>query len=120
MKQFKINIFGSDWTVSVGTHDELPTMGYESQGFTDETVREIAIELIVIEIERGNVKDIHARMKETLRHEIAHAALVECAMRNNRSFDHEQIADWICCKHHALHAVIVDAEAKFDQIMKTP
>jgi hypothetical protein len=118
MKQFTINIFGSEWTVRIGTHDELPSMGYDARGFTDLTVREIGVEEIGREGERGRLKNMSERMKETLRHEIAHAALIECSLLDNRDFNHEQIADWVCTKHHALHAIIVDAESKFDQVMQ--
>ena len=117
MKQFSINIFGSKWTVQIGSYGELMHLDIGDSGSADPTVREIAIEDLTGTEGRGRWKDMNAGMKETLRHEIAHAALLECGLANNRSFNHEQVADWIMTKHHALHTVIVDAESKLDQVM---
>lgn len=118
MKQFPLDIFGSRWVVLIGSHAEIPDMGKNDSGSTDFTVREIAIEDMTGTEGPGRWKDMNAGMKETLRHEIAHAALIECGLCTNRTFDHEQVADWMATKVHALHAVIVYAESTFDLIMK--
>ena len=119
MKGFKINIFGNKWTVTVGRHAEVPNMCKDSAGETDFTSKEITIEDLSGTEGPGRWKYMNVGMKETLRHEIVHAALIECGLSTNRRFDHEQVADWLMVKHYELHAIIVDAESKFDKAMKT-
>lgn len=119
MKQFPIDIFGSRWVVLIGTRKELTTLSNDNAGEADISIRQIQV-LDSSESQGvvGKCADQTECMKGTIRHEIAHAALWECAMCGGRTFDHEQIADWVDMKHHALHAVIVEAERNFDLLMK--
>ena len=119
MKQFEISVFGNKWTVQVGTHDEIPDMCKDNAGETDYTAKGISIEDLTGTEGPGRLKYMNVAMKETLRHEITHAALFECGLAGNRRFDHEQIADWLMVKHYALHDIIVDAESKFDKLIPT-
>lgn len=118
MKTFSLIIYGTEWIVKIGPHSKLPGMAETSSGYTDLSVKEIGIEDLRSETGLGCCQDQYKNMKEVLRHEIAHAALMESGLRACRSYDHEQIADWICITHHKLHGIIVEAESKFDSVMK--
>ncbi len=117
MKSFQITVFGQGYKVSICSMEEEP--GLENcSGFTDHSVHEIGILDKRPAIGRpDSMKDQYAFMKAILRHEIMHAALFECGITEEQRLDHERLADWYEIKAHALHAIVVDAESKFDQVM---
>jgi hypothetical protein len=118
MKQFPIDVFGTRWAVHVGSYDEMPSMSKHDDGDSDSTIQVIQIVDVRDSPNEHYGVDRMAEMRETLRHEIAHAAMMECSLLPNREFTHEQIADWVATKHHALHAIIASAESTLDLLMK--
>lgn len=114
MITFEINIFGQPYSVRIGKRGEMPPCLKDKSGYCDRSIHEIGIREIRNSPQFGDMQDLAARMKETLRHEIVHAALFESGLIDNRNYDHEEIADWLSIKAHALHEIMADAERMLD------
>jgi len=114
MIAFEINIFGQPYTVRIGKRNEMPPCLKDRSGYADRSIHEIGIWEIRNSTQHNDMQDLAAKMKETLRHEIVHAALFESGLLDNRSYEHEEIADWLSIKAHALHEIMADAERMLD------
>lgn len=115
MKQFTISVFGKEWRVLVGIREELPPCIDGYAGYADFSIRQIGLLEIRDSCDSHDLQDLLERMKETLRHEITHAALFECGLRDNREYNHEQIADWVCINVHYLHWLMLEAEKQLEE-----
>jgi predicted Fe-S protein YdhL (DUF1289 family) len=114
MTLFEINVFGQPYTVRIGKRNEMPSCMKDKSGYTDRSIHEIGIWEIRNSTQHNDMQDLASKMKETLRHEIVHAALFESGLLDNRNYDHEEIADWLSIKAHALHEIMADAERMLD------
>ncbi len=114
--QFKLIIFGEEWTVLLSDVDQHPILG-EVSGYTDWTVKQIIIKDARKYQSKMDMDDQRAFMKSTLRHEIVHAALFESGLPDDRSYSHETIASWLEFKIERLYTTMATAQMKFAALL---
>ena len=71
----KINILGSEWTITERSEAEDPLLE-NCDGYCDWTTREIVVEREIT----GTLGDMDAYVRKVKRHEIVHAFLAECGL----------------------------------------
>lgn len=89
-----INILGTDYTITQ-VHDNPHMDG--SDGFCDETTKEIVVENYEGEDGKPGVKaQLDVQRKKNVRHEIVHAFLFECGLAENSPWaQNEEFVDWV-------------------------
>lgn len=115
MKEKKFNILGSEWTLKLCTVEENPKLK-ECDGYTDFTVREIAVDN-----SKGNdlnsLIDMNVYIKKVIRHELIHAFLVECGLREcstNGWATNEEMVDFFAYQFPKLDKLFSDLEVGND------
>ena len=88
-----INILGSKWTIKYKDH-----CLDEADGYTDTSIRTIAIEKLKPDPE--SKQDLEAYTKQIIRHELIHAFLYESGLESNTSectawAKNEEMVDWL-------------------------
>ena len=89
MREFKMNIMGVPYKVSVGTREELG-MSDSDQGSTNFYTREIQI---CNEAEGFTPEALKQVVRETMIHELTHAYLYESG--HVRLADSEEVEEWL-------------------------
>lgn len=91
----KINILGTEYTISECSEDEDENLK-EANGYCDKTTKQI---VITTKTPDSNLGDWQVYRKKILRHEIIHAFLFESGLHENfehKSWGHEEtMIDWI-------------------------
>lgn len=102
----QINILGSNWNI-VFREEAEDNYLKNRDGYTDKTVK-----TIVIAKDRGDTGfgDYDQHQKETLRHEIIHAFLMESGLDSNfqhpNEFGHDETTvDWFAMQWHKINKV---------------
>ena len=113
MKNTKINVLGTEYTIYEKTEEQDYRLK-DCDGFCDKTSKEI----VVIKIIDDNC-DLHKPKWYTdklLRHEIVHAFLFESGMHECTNWDakeschNEQLVDWIAVQWHKIDEVYKQLE----------
>ncbi len=96
MTNSKINILGTEYTISLCHDSDDPRMN-ESDGFCDDTTHEIFVENFEGEDGKPNTKaNLEIQRKKNLRHEILHAFAFESGLAENSPWaQNEELIDWI-------------------------
>lgn len=93
MKDRTINILGEEWKIEFRKESEdvkLETI----DGYCDVTIRTIVVACLVPDSQ--SLDDLAVVTKKILRHEIVHAILYECGLRENSFWaKNEECVDWI-------------------------
>ena len=90
----KLNILGTEYTVSLVTEQEEPRLE-DCDGFCDETTREIVVENYKRGLP-GSKGRLELQEQKNLRHEIVHAFLFESGLAENSEWaQNEEMVDWI-------------------------
>lgn len=93
MKNKKINILGTEYTISEKNREEDKNLN-DADGYCDKTTKEI----IICKDMDGTLKDMEWFKNKVLKHEIIHAFLFESGLQEN--FEHpryghdETYVDW--------------------------
>lgn len=93
-----VNILGTEYRIVFATEEQDEKFDEFMDGYTDPTVKVIAIRKI--QEENDSVANIKIYEKKVIRHEIVHAflyesGLAECSMRAENWAVNEEIVDWI-------------------------
>jgi len=116
MNQFKLIIFGEEWTVLLRDIETCPILD-ELDGYTDWTVKQIVIKDTRKYKDKMEMDDQNAFMCGILRHEIVHAALFESGLPSNEQYDHERIASWLQFKIERLYITMDTAQRKLGELL---
>lgn len=111
MKEFTINILGSEWTVRICTEEEEPRLK-DVSGFTDWTSRLIVVGTMP---EDTTLDYPYTFMRKILRHEVIHAMMFESGLMDNwehRDGQDEAVVDWIAIQLPKLWKVCGEAEGE--------
>lgn len=92
MTNSKINVLGTEYTVTVRTETEDHVLRDDADGYCDKTTKTIV--LLNLNDENSNLGDKEAYMKKVLRHEITHAFFLESGLDECTNWDREQTVDW--------------------------
>ena len=111
MKNIKINILGSKWTIKEMNSEQDKTL-LDADGYTDWTIKTIVIRR---EID-GNLADMEAYIKKVTRHEIVHAflfesGLAECSGTESAWALNEAMVDWIARQGPKIYEAWKQADA---------
>lgn len=89
-----IDVLGEEYTITK-VHDD-PRLE-NSDGFCDETTKEIVVETYEGDDGKPGVKaQLDIQRKKNVRHEIVHAFLFECGLAENSQWaQNEELVDWI-------------------------
>lgn len=92
MTNGKINVLGTEYTVTVRTEADDRVLRDNADGYCDKTTKSI----VLLDLNEGNstLGDKEAYMKKVLRHEITHAFLIESGLAECTNWDCEQTVDW--------------------------
>lgn len=92
----EINILGAKHHITLCHNSEDPRM-YNSDGFCDETTKEIFVENFEGDEDKPNTKkQLNVQKKKALRHEIIHAFAFESGLAENSDWaQNEEFVDWI-------------------------
>ena len=108
----KINILGSEWTIEYRSPAEDDFLSKTSDGYTDPSVRLIAI---VNEVKDNELQDFIGYRKQILRHEIIHAFMFESGLGHNVEHkpygQEETMIDWIAMQFPKIYRAFVEADA---------
>lgn len=109
----KINIFGSEWNVITLPSNDT-TFTEDCGGYCDQSSKTICLRDYTVE-ELVGIRDIEALKKYVLRHELIHAALLECGLGDNwvrNPTGHDETGvDWLAHKMPQLISILNEAEA---------
>ena len=113
MKFSTIIIFGSEWKIFKDVEDDEVFEG-DCAGYCDGFSKSIFIRRFS-DKELTGVKDIGSMQKYILRHELIHAALLECGLGDNwyrTEIGHDETAiDWLAHKFVQLYNIFEQADA---------
>lgn len=108
-----VNIFGSNWSIIKDCEDDS-LFDVDCAGFCEATSKTIVIKKLT-EKDMTSVVDIDSLNKYILRHELIHAALIECGLGDNwvrNSMGHDETSvDWLAHKAPQLYQIFRDADA---------
>lgn len=109
MKDRKIDILGSKWTIKERSVDK-DNLLKECDGYCDWTVKEIVVEREFF----GTLKDMQKYINKVLRHEIVHAFLLEsglseCSGLTEAWANNETMVDWIARQGQKIYKAWQDA-----------
>ena len=95
MKERKVHILGSVWTIKQRSESEDERLK-DCDGYCDWTTREIVVE----REELGNLADMERYIRKVIRHEIVHAFLFEsglchCSCSVEAWAMNEEMVDWL-------------------------
>ena len=111
MKEKRINILGSEWSIKEHSESENEKLK-DCDGYMDWTIREIVIEREMY----GNLLDMEKHIRKVLRHEIVHAflaesGLYECAGEAESWAMSEAMVDWIARQGQKIYKAWQEADA---------
>lgn len=92
MTDGKINVLGTEYTVTVRTEAEDSILRNKADGYCDKTTKSIV--LLDLNEDNSDLGDKDAHMKKVLRHEITHAFFYESGMNECTNWEKEQTVDW--------------------------
>lgn len=108
----KANILGAEYEITLCHDSDDPRMA-DSDGFCDETTREIFVENFDGENGKPNAKArLDVQRKKIIRHEIVHAFLFESGLAENSNWaQNEEVADWIAIQGPKIYRAWKEADA---------
>ena len=108
-----ILIFGSEWTIYKDVEED-EVFEDDCAGYCDQFSKSIFIRKFT-EKELVGIKDYASMRKYILRHELIHAALLECGLGDNwcrTEMGHDETAvDWLAHKFVQLYHIFEQADA---------
>lgn len=91
----KVNVLGTDYTVTVTNEDEDPRLT-DCDGICDDTTKEILVEDYSNADPLASKRNLSVQRKKVIRHEITHAFLFESGLAENSDWaQNEELVDWI-------------------------
>lgn len=114
MKERKVNILGSEWTIKEQSESENEKLK-GCDGYMDWTIREIIVEREM----QGNLADMEKHIRKVLRHEIVHAfltesGLYECSGEAESWAMSEAMVDWFARQGQKIYKAWEEAGALDD------
>ena len=111
MKERKVNILGSEWTIKEQSESENEKLK-GCDGYMDWTIREIIVEREM----QGNLADMEKHIRKVLRHEIVHAfltesGLYECSGEAESWATSEAMVDWFARQGQKIYKAWQEAGA---------
>lgn len=111
MKEKRINILGSEWTIKEQSESENEKLK-DCDGYADWTIKEIVVEREMC----GTLDDIEKYFRKVLRHEIVHAflaesGLYECSGKVESWALNETMVDWIARQGQKIYKAWQEAGA---------
>lgn len=106
----KINILGTEYTISFGTYKEFPALE-EMDGYTDTSIHLIVVDdMSMAKDAIDGKKDLESYKNCVLRHEITHAFLHEsglasCSNRPDNWAVNEEMVDWFAIQSPKIYKV---------------
>ena len=108
-----VNIFGSEWNI-ITLPSTDPTFSENVSGYCDPTSKTICLRELV-DTELVGIRDLKALTKYILRHELIHAALLECGLGDNwvrNEMGHDETSvDWLAHKLPQLIPILQEVGA---------
>lgn len=106
----KINVLGTEYNIA--WEHNTPRMAL-SDGFCDETTKEIVVENYEGDDGKPGVKaQLDIQRKKNVRHELVHAFLFECGLAENSDWaQNEELVDWIAIQGPKIYKAWQDAGA---------
>ena len=106
----KASVLGTNYTITQA-HDTPRMDG--SDGFCDETTKEIVVETYEGDDGKPGVKaKLDVQRKKNIRHELVHAFLFECGLAENSSWaQNEELVDWFAIQGPKLYKAWQEAGA---------
>ena len=112
----QVNIFGSTWDIkTIDVNEEIASLfSADTAGFCDGTSKTICLKKLK-DSELVGIGDEEELKKYILRHELIHAALIECGLGDNwvrEPMGHDETSvDWLAHKFPQLIGIFMDAGA---------
>ena len=107
MKNTKINVLGTEYTINEATENEDPKLTGKD-GYCDSSTKTCVIDRLEdTDIDsKGTIEDYKNSVK---RHELIHAFLYESGLDSCSWADNEELVDWLAIQWHKINAI-------FDQL----
>ena len=115
MRDFKVNILGSEWSVKFGNEEVYPNLT-NVDGYTDLSIREIVVDdMKASQGQIGAKADLESYQKQVVRHEIIHAFLLESGLDSNSTNTNnwavnEEMVDWFAIQSPKIFKVFSELE----------